>query len=543
MNGDARHAARTHRSETDAEEPTPPAAAATAFLGTADGNAAYADAIERAREVLRESFATLEGPYAGTDHETLRERVDDLSVVPDDGDSLEAVLKTVADEVLADSVRVHDADCVAHLHCPPTVPALAAELLLSATNQSMDSFDQAPAASVLEERVVDACCDLFDYPDGADGVFTGGGTESNLLGLLLARDWYCERHFDRNVQSAGLPPEAADLRVLCSDAAHFTAKQAAHHLGLGEDAVVTVPTDDDRRLDPGALDEALERLEREGRHPFAIVATAGTTDFGSIDPLEAVADRAADRNLWLHVDAAYGGACAISDRLRPKLAGIDRADSIAVDFHKLFYQPIGCGAFLLRDGDRYRFLERNAAYLNPERDDEAGVPNLVSKSPRTSRRFDALKPFVTFNALGRTGLAECVEYVCDLADAVADEIRAEPALELCCEPDLSAVVFRYRSDRLERAADRADSSPTDRTDSTASGTGPDADPVGRANRAIRDELMEDGEALLARTTVDGTAALKFTLLNPRTTLADLRETLAAVVDRGEAVEREVIDFA
>ncbi|NUC73842.1 aspartate aminotransferase family protein [Haloterrigena sp. SYSU A558-1] len=530
MTGQRRAVDRDRSPAADAD-PTPPPTAATAFLGGPDGNAAYADAIDRARDVLLESFATAEGPYAGTDHGALRERLADLEVVPDDGSSIEDALETVADDVLADSVRVHDPGCVAHLHCPPTVPALAAELLLSGTNQSMDSFDQAPAASVLEERVVDACCDLFDYPTGADGVFTGGGTESNFLGLLLARDWYCERRFDRDVQTEGLGPEAvSDLRLLCSDAAHFTAEQAAHHLGLGEDAVVSVPTDGDRRIDLEALDATLERLEADGRHPFAIVATAGTTDFGSIDPLAALADRAADRDLWLHVDAAYGGACAISDRLRPKLEGIDRADSIAVDFHKLFYQPISCGAFLLRDGDRYRHLERNAAYLNPERDDAAGVPNLVSKSTRTTRRFDALKPFVTFNALGRTGVADCVEYVCELADAVADEIRADPALELCCDPELSAVVFRYRPD-------------------DESGSGPDssstAAAVDRVNRAIRDELLADGEAILARTEVDGTAALKLTLLNPRTTLSDLRGVLEAVVDRGEALEtdREVIDSA
>ncbi|MGQ3412678.1 pyridoxal phosphate-dependent decarboxylase family protein [Natrinema sp. LN54] len=524
------------RVRSDPDEPTPPDAA-SAFLGDEAGNAAYEDAIDRARERLVESFATVTDPYEGTDHETLREQIDDLAVFPDEGDSLENVLETVADEVLADSVRVHDPGCVAHLHCPPAIPALAAELLLSGTNQSMDSFDQAPAASVLEERVVDACCALFGYPAGADGVFTGGGTASNFLGLLLARDWYCETAFDRTVQTAGLPPEASDLRVLCSDAAHFTAEQAAHHLGLGEDAVVTVPTDGDRRIDLAALDETLERLEAAGRHPFALIGTAGTTDFGSIDPLRALADRAADRDLWFHVDAAYGGACAISDRLRPKLAGIDRADSIAVDFHKLFYQPISCGAFLLRDGDEYRFLERNAAYLNPERDDAAGVPNLVSKSTQTTRRFDALKPFVTFNALGRTGVADCVEYVCELADAVAADIRAEPALELCCDPELSAVVFRYRSDRLTRASEG------DARDDTATAAADADDPVDRVNRAIRDELLADGEVVLARTEIDGTAALKFTLLNPKTTVSDLREALAAITDRGEALEREVIDSA
>ncbi|WP_049924344.1 pyridoxal phosphate-dependent decarboxylase family protein [Halopiger djelfimassiliensis] len=513
----------------DVDIPTPPPAAERAFLGGAEGKAAYADAIDRARTHLVESFASIEGPYAGTDHEALRDRFEEQPVMPEDGESLAAVLETVADDVLADSVRVHDPGCVAHLHCPPAIPALAAEVLVSGTNQSLDSFDQAPAASVLEERVVDACCALFDYPTGADGVFTGGGTESNALGLLLARDWYCETRFDRSVRADGLPPEWTDLRLLCSADAHFTAKQAAHHLGLGENAVVTVPTDDDHRIDLERLDATLAELEADCRHPFAIVATAGTTDFGSIDPLDALADRASDRDLWLHVDAAYGGACAISGRLRPKLAGIDRADSIAVDFHKLFYQPISCGAFLLRDGDRYRLLERNAAYLNPERDDAAGVPNLVSKSIRTTRRFDALKPFVTFNAVGRAGLADCVEYVCDLADAVAAEIRAEPSLELCCDPELSTVVFRYRSDRLQQAAERSDS--------------PTEDPIGRVNHAIRDALLADGEVLLARTEVDDTPALKFTLLNPRTTMSDLRDALEAVLDRGHALEREVIDSA
>ncbi|QLG49966.1 pyridoxal phosphate-dependent decarboxylase family protein [Natrinema halophilum] len=519
MTGD--EGAESLRPRTDA--PTPPAAA-DAFLGHPDGNAAYEDAIRRARDALVESFATAEGPYSGPDPEALRKQLDELAVFPDEGESVEVVLETVADEILDRSVRVHDPGCVAHLHCPPAIPALAAEVLLSGSNQSMDSFDQAPAASVLEERVIDVCCDLFEYPSGADGVFTSGGTESNVLSLLLARDWYCETRFDRSVQTAGLPPEAADLRVLCSDAAHFTTEQAAHLLGLGDDAVVTVPTDDDRRIDLSALDATLERLEADGRRPFALVGTAGTTDFGSIDPLSALADRAADRDLWLHVDAAYGGACAISDRLRPKLAGIDRADSISVDFHKLFYQPIGCGAFLLRDGERYRLLERNAAYLNPERDESTGVPNLVSKSLRTTRRFDALKPFVTFNALGRSGLADCVEYVCDLADAVAAEIRSEPALELCCEPELSAVVFRYRPDR-----------PSGRTDSS------ELAHVDRVNRTLRDELLADDAVLLARTEIDGIAALKMTLLNPRTTLSDLRDALETVVDRGETLECEVLD--
>ena len=483
------------------------------FLGSDAGNAAYREAMESATETVLESVVDGENPYSGHSPDVLAERFDD-AVIPETGAGLDATLKEVGERVLAHSVDPSNGRCVAHLQCPPMIPGLAAEALLTAANQSLDSFDQAPAATVLEERVVDALCDLFDLPADGDGVFTSGGTESNFQALLLARDRCCSRRFDHDVQADGLPANADSLRVLCSDAAHFTAKQAAHHLGLGENAVVTVATDDEGRIDVSALDAALADLRAHDHEPFALVGTAGTTDFGSIDPLSALADRATEHNLWFHVDAAYGGALAVTDH-RALLDGIERADSVAVDFHKLFFQPISCGALLLRDGDEFGWMARNAAYLNPAGHDDAGIPNLVAKSVRTTRRFDALKPYVAFRSLGREGIAALVESTLELADGAAALVDDADDLERLHEPTLNALVFRYR--------------PHDGMDDRA---------VSRLNATIRRELLHDGRAVVARTEVDGVTSLKVTLLDPTATLDDVAATLDVLRDCGESLVAE-----
>jgi L-2,4-diaminobutyrate decarboxylase len=506
-----------HHLATDlSADETPPGVGT--FLGTGAGSAAYRQAMSTAVDAVLD--ATAEGPYSGATYDDL---ADDLAVdpIPETGRALDHVLEWVGDNVLANSVVPSDPTCVAHLQCPPAIPGLAAEAMLTAVNQSMDSWDQSPAATVVEEALVEELCSLFGYDTTlADGVFTSGGTASNLLGLLLARDRYVAETFDRRVQDDGLPPEAADLRVLCSDTGHFTAEQSAAVLGLGEAAVVSVPTDDQYRMDPEALDAELDRLDDEGARPFALVGTAGTTDFGSVDPLPELADRAADHDLWFHVDAAYGGALAVSDTHRERLDGVDRADSVAVDFHKLLYQPISCGAFLLQDGSHYGLVDRNASYLNPERDEDAGIPNLVGKSLATTRRFDALKPFVTFQTLGRDGVAELVDYTLALADDVAALVEHDPALELVTDPPLNAVVFRYRPLRRH---------PDHETDEW----------VDTVNRRIRDHLLERGMGVVARTEVDGDAYLKLTLLNPQTTVDDVADLLVSVKQYGAAVESEV----
>ena len=201
---------------------------------------------------------------------------------------------------------------IAHLQTPPLIPALAAETIISALNQSMDSWDQASSATYVEQKMTDWLCELFGYnleqsatSNGADGVFTSGGTQSNLMGLLLARDRAVEQISGESVQKDGLPSYTKKLRILCSQTSHFTVQKSASLMGLGERAVVTVATDEFGCLDMNALTATIADLQSQDLIPFCVVGTAGTTDLGAIDDLQAIAAISEQHNMWFHVDGAY----------------------------------------------------------------------------------------------------------------------------------------------------------------------------------------------------------------------------------------------
>ncbi|WP_330630596.1 pyridoxal phosphate-dependent decarboxylase family protein [Halocatena halophila] len=483
--------------------------AGTAVFGP-DTLESYRNATSLAIAALQSGYFGSNTPFSGRTPDEIHEDVAETEPFPSAGQSLEAVLERVSSLVCADSVGVYHPQSMAHLHCPPTVPALAAELIVSAMNQSMDSWDQSPAATAVESTLIEGLTSVCGLGAGADGVFTSGSTEANVLGLLLARNWAVADRFDHDAQRSGLPTAAQSLRILCSAEAHFTARQAAGQLGLGDDAVVGIPTDDDHQLSIEALESTIDRLIDDSLEPFALIGTAGTTDFGRIDPLDRLGAVAAEHDLWFHVDGAYGGPLVFSDRHRDRLSGIERADSIAMDFHKLCQQPLSCGVFLLADGEQYDSIDRSAAYLNPDDTGAESSHHLVSKSLQTSRRFDALKPYVTFQTLGTDTMGAGIDSLLKLATDTATLIEANDSLELAARPSLSTVVFRYDPPSNDDATDTT----TDR---------------------IRDRLRADGTAMLARTAVDGSPHLKFTFVNPRTSLDDVIEVLDAVVAAGRAI--------
>ncbi|MFF2817161.1 pyridoxal phosphate-dependent decarboxylase family protein [Kitasatospora cineracea] len=417
-----------------------------------------------------------------------------------------AALGALAELLAHGAADPADPACAAHLHCPPLAVAVAADLAVSALNPSQDSWDQAPAATALESELLAEMAELVGFdPARAAGVLTTGGTESNLMGLMLARD----QRLGPDVELNGLPAGARP-RILASEAAHFSVQRAAALLGLGERAVRTVPVDRDLRMDAGALADAFVEAGWEGATPIAVVATAGTTDTGAIDPLPEIADLAARHGTWLHVDAAYGGGALLSERLAPLLAGLDRADSVSLDWHKLGWQPAATGVFLAREARTYASLARRAVYLNPADDEAAGYPSLLGQSLRTTRRPDAFKLAVTLRVLGRDGLGALVDRCHLAARQAARLVRAAPELELHCDPVLTTVVFRYA------VPDPADSD--------------------RVNAELRRHLLRTGRAVVGRTELPGRGPgrvrLKLTLLNPHTTQEQLADLLRAVVEAG-----------
>lgn len=414
------------------------------------------------------------------------------AALPETGKGPEEALRAVVSAMAAGAADPADPWCVGHLHCPPLAVGVAADLAASALNQSMDSWDQAPAACALEDEVTAAMARLvFPTAEAPAALVTTGGTESNLVGLLLARE--------------RLGP---DLQVVCGVNAHHTVARACWLLGLRRPLLVAAPGG---MLDPGAVATALGGLEG----PAAVVATAGVTDTGTIDPLAALAGVVDAHRAWLHVDAAYGGAVLFSDRLRPLLDGIDRAHSVALDLHKFGWLPVASGFIALPDAAAVGMLAPQAAgavadYLSADDDVAAGLPDLLDRSLRTSRRPDVVKMAVAFRALGRQGLAGMLEHCCDTAIEVADAVAGRSEFELWARPTLSTVVFRP--------------------------TGADDESVAE----IRRRLLHDGRAVLGRADLpgpDGSSRrwLKFTFLHPHAGPADYLGLLDVVAATAAAV--------
>lgn len=468
--------------------------------GSAQSIAAYQDAIEQSTQAV---MAWLQQPemYQGKTVEQLRDRIH-LSFTSQ-GLGNQVAIERAVEYFLKDSLSVHHAQCVAHLHCPSLVISQAAEVLINATNQSMDSWDQSPSATIIEMKLIDWLRQQVGYSAGDAGVFTSGGTQSNLMGLMLARDAFFARQ-GHSVQQHGLTGDLSKIKVLCSENAHFSVQKNMALMGLGYQSVTLVKTDAFSRMDLSDLAAKLALAAANGEQVLAIVATAGTTDAGAIDPLAEIAAMAAERNIWLHVDAAWGGALLLSEKYRHYLDGLELADSVTLDFHKQFFQTISCGAFLLKDARHYELMRYQAAYLNSGFDEEQGVPNLVSKSLQTTRRFDALKLWMGLEALGKKQYADIIDNGVTLAQQVAQFVTEQPHLELVMQPQLASVLFRFRPESGDAAT------------------------VALLNQRIGDALLASGSANVGVTEADGVTCLKLTLLNPTVCLEDVEILLESV---------------
>ena len=473
--------------------------------GSEQSIAAYQDAIEQSTKAVVQWLQQPE-MYQGKTVEQLRERI--KLEFNSQGLGNQAAIERAVEYFLKDSLSVHHPQCVAHLHCPSLVISQAAEVLINATNQSMDSWDQSPSATIMEVKLVEWLREQVGFGAGDAGVFTSGGTQSNLMGLMLARDAFFARQGHSDQQN-GLTGDLSKLKVFCSENAHFSVQKNMALMGLGYRSVTLVKTDEFSRMDVSDLSEKLAQAKANGEQVMAIVATAGTTDAGAIDPLTDIAALAAKEGIWVHVDAAWGGALLLSEKYRHYLNGLELVDSVTLDFHKQFFQTISCGAFLLKDARHYQLMRYQAAYLNSDFDEEHGVPNLVSKSLQTTRRFDALKLWMGLEALGQKKYAEIIDNGVTLAQDVAAWVLEQPQLELVMKPQLASVLFRFRPAQGDMAF------------------------VALLNQRIGDALLASGAANVGVTEADGITCLKLTLLNPTVNLQDVKVLLESVKACGQ----------
>ena len=385
------------------------------------------------------------------------------------------------------------------VHGGGTAVGMLAEMLAGGLNANLGGRDHIPIE--VERQIVEWTRAMFGLPAGASGLFVTGTSMANLMAVLVARTAV----LGQIVRQQGLGEAGALLTAYTSTAAHGCVKKAMDLAGFGSDALRCMPVDSLHRVDVAAMRAQISRDREIGLGPFLVVASAGTVDIGAIDDLAALSALCREENLWFHVDGAYGALGVLSPALAPRLAGLEKADSIALDFHKWGQVPYDAGFLIVRDGERHReAFAAPAAYLRREaRGLAAGEPWPCDFGPDLSRGFRALKTWFTLKTYGTAKLGAMIERTCALARYLEARILAEPRLELLAPVQLNIVCFRYRAD--------------------------DADKV---NGEIVADIQESGISAPSTTTLDGQLAIRAAIVNHRTDVGDIDALVAAVLEFG-----------
>jgi glutamate/tyrosine decarboxylase-like PLP-dependent enzyme len=382
---------------------------------------------------------------------------------PSEPTSLAAVLAEFGERIAPHTVSAYHPRSFGYFTPPPLVASIAGELLGQFAQQGIDIWHAGPVGAFVEEEVIRWLCDLVGYGEGSFGILTSGGVMANFIGMTLARDVHLMR-----LRGAGEPPRGRALelaRVYTSDQTHFSIGRALDELGFPRDTLVVVPADDDFRLRGQAVAAAVARDRAAGLLPFAIAAVAGATNAGSVDAVGELADVAAREDLWLHVDAAYGAAARLSARDAFRVPDLDRAASVTVDPHKWFFQGYDVGGLVVREasglevafggrtpeyyrgGERTAVARAEADRAASETDDGHGDSaqlNFWKLGFEGSRRWRALKLWLSWKHLGTRGLGKLVEANIDLAAHLARRLAESDDFEaLPASPPLSVVCFRH----------------------------------------------------------------------------------------------------
>ena len=455
--------------------------------------AEYERIVDKTKEAILSSYSD-DSAFSGINPYQLRRQIEKIGLLQEDGLGFDRTLQLVKDEILPHLLRTWSRSYMPHLHSPALLESLSAEMIISAFNDSMDSWDQGPAATEVEAMVIKELLRLFGFDrDCGDGAFTSGGSQSNLTAITAARDKVLMNKFSWDVKKKGLIPDFHRLRLYTSEISHFSMDKSAHLLGLGYDAVRRIKVNDRCQVDIPSFEKMLKEDSEKGLIPFMAVATLGTTDYGSIDDVGKMRRLSDSYGMHLHLDAAYGSALILSDKEKKRLGSIELADSITIDFHKMFLLPISCSAVLFKDKKDLEPFLLHADYLNREEDEEDGYLNLVGKGIQTTRRFDALKVLFSCKARGRREYASIIEKSLSNAEYVYRILSGDESFIAPVKPELSSVVFALKG-------------------------GDDL------NRRVRRTLLEEG-CVIGQTVKDGSVMLKLTLLNPNLEKEDLENLI------------------
>jgi aromatic-L-amino-acid/L-tryptophan decarboxylase len=390
------------------------------------------------------------------------------------------------------------------VHGGGTPVGMLAEMLAAGLNANVGGRDQVPVE--VERQIAQWMRQIFGFPESAAGLFVTGTSMANFIAVVIARD--AALGFD--VRSQGVAAKPQKLTAYSSTAVHACIGKAMDLCGLGSGALRQIPTDKRRRIDLKALENAIKKDREAGFKPFLLVGTAGTVDTGAIDDLAALADLAQREQLWFHVDGAYGALAMLAPDLAPRLAGIERANSLAFDFHKWGQVPYDAGFILVRDGALQReAFAASSDYLRREtRGLAAGSPWPCDYGPDLSRGFRALKTWFTLKVHGTQAMGSVISRTCALARYLEQKIANAWELEVLAPVELNIVCFRYRAD--------------------------DSD---RVNAGIVADLQESGAVAPSTTIINGRLAIRAAIVNHRTNRSDIDRLLERTLALGRSATR------
>jgi len=389
------------------------------------------------------------------------------------------------------------------VHGSGTAGGVIAEMLAAAMNSNVGGREH--GAVHVERQVIDWCKSLFGFPQAASGLLVSGTSMATVIALTVARNRALGPHA-RKLGNAGAP-----LVAYASREAHSSVARACELLGLGSESLRSIAVNTDFRLDPAALLAAIRADTATGCRPFAVIATAGTVNTGAIDPLAEIAEICAATSVWLHVDGAFGALAMLSEGLAPRLAGIERADSLAFDFHKWMHVPYDAGCVLVRDGEAHRaaFSSRPTYLASNARGLSAGEPWPCDFGPELSRGFRALKVWFTLKEHGAQKLGASIGDNCRLARLLGERIKSAPGFELLAPVSLNIACFRRIAPGLTPAQ------------------------LDHLNETIVAELQERGIAAPSTTRINGRLAIRVNITNHRTSDADIETLMEALARIGE----------
>ncbi len=407
--------------------------------------------------------------------------------------------------LISQANHIHHPRYMGHQVVPPAPLSALTELLEALLNNGMAIYEMGPSATAIERVVLRWLADRMGFPAPAEGVLTSGGSAGNLTGLLAARQAMC----GYDIWEEG-NRDAKPLALMVSEEAHYSVARAARIMGWGEKGIVKIPVSGNLRADTGALSQTLKQARDKGLRVIAIVGNACTTSTGTYDPLDEMANFARAEGLWFHVDGAHGGAAAFSEKYSHLVKGIELADSVVIDFHKMMLAPALTTAVLFRNGSHsYETFAQKAEYLLVNGKKQAWYDS-AGRTLECTKKMLGVKVFAMIKLYGDGIFTDYINTTYDLGHTLAGMLKRESGFELATEPDGNIVCFRYIPREFRGDADAL-------------------------TAGIRKEIIDEADFYIVQTRSRGCTYLRVTLMNPFTGISDLEALLGRIRKSGDAL--------